>query len=270
MNQLPPVPALGLTIIQPKERVEKAIDEMTAKGRSMLQKKADSREMMEQLKRYNWSWVLETSESLRQCFSSESVPLYFASNVYFVPSLKADDFERDLDEFPYVVGGRLDRLNGFRKMVAVIPEPPCGDYLSALMHPAIYHSTWRAFELGQYGQAVALCVKEVEDHISLAVSGNINAKGADLVRQAFDQENDGPLLSPESTASENLGIADLMAGFFERYKGIPASAPLSIQQAARVMSLASYLMYTLEGIHRAPAEEAKEAEAPYEFEFLKE
>ena len=272
MNQLPPVPALGLTLALPKERVEHSIDEMTAKGRTMLQRKADTREMMEQLKRQNWAWVLETSEALRHCFSSETVPLYFASNVYFVPSLKADDFERDLDEFPSIVGGRLDRLNGFRKMVAVIPQPPCGDYLSALMHPSVYHSAWRAFELGHYGEAVALCVKEIEDHVSLAVSGNINAKGVELVRQAFDPETDGPLLSPESTASENQGISDLLAGFFERYKGIPASAPLSIQQAARVMSLASYLMYTLEGIHRAPAETEEEGEpaAPYEFEFLKE
>ena len=274
MNQLPPVPALGLTLAMPKERVEQAIDDMTNKGRSMLSRKADSREMMDQLKRYNWSWVLETSDALRKCFSSESVALYFASNVYFVPSLKNDDFERDLDEFPFIVGGRLERLAGFRKMATVIPEPPRGDYLAALMHPAIYHAAWRQFELGHYGQSVALCVKELEDHISLSVAGNINAKGAELVRQAFDPDPDpektGPLFSPEATASENAGIADILAGFFERYRGIPASAPLSIEQAARVMSMASYCMYTLEGIHRAPTTHIEPVDAPYEFEFLKE
>lgn len=270
MNQLPPVPAIGLTLAQPKERVEQAIDQAIAKGRSMLQRKADSPEMMDQLKRQNWAWVLETSDMLKTCFYSESVPLYFASNVYFVPSLKHDDFERDLDEFPFLVGGRLDRLNGFRKMAAVIPEPPSGDYIAALMHPAIYHGTWRAFELGHYAKAIFLSVKEVEDAVRLATSGNIKELGAEMIRKAFDPE-DGLLCSPENTALENEGIADLLAGFFKRYKGIPESAPITLQQAARVISLASYLMYTLDGIHLAPKEDPdKPAEPAYEFEFLKE
>jgi len=274
MNQLPPVPAIGLTLAVPKEKVEQAIDEMIVRGRSLLQRKADSREMMDDLKRKNWSWVLETSDRLKECFASEAVPLYFASNVYFVPSLKSDDFERDLDEFPFVVGGRIDRLNGFRKMVAVIPQPPCGDYLSATFHPRIYHASWRAFELGQHGQAVFLAVKELEDAVSMAVSGNINATGADLVRQAFDAET-GILHSPEATATENLGITDLLAGFFERYKGLPPSSPLSIQQTARILSLANYLMFTLDSIRikKGEGEEevvAESVQQPYEFEFLKE
>lgn len=273
MNQLPPVPAIGLTLAVPKERVEQAIDEMILRGRSLLQRKADSAAMMDQLKRQNWDWVVHTSNSLKEYFSSESVSLYFASNVYIQPSLKLDEFERDLDEFPPIVMGRLDRLNGFRKMVAVIPEPPCGDYIDALAHPRIYHAAWKAFELGQYGQAVMLAVKEIEDTISLLVSGNINATGVELVRQAFDQET-GPLASLESTALENLGIADILAGFFERYKGVPGNSPFGVAQTARVLSLASYLMFTLEGIHPRKAEGAEEQEAPpdqpYEFEFLKE
>ncbi len=267
MNQLPPVPSIGLTLARPKEMVEQAIELAIHNGRSMLQTKANSREMMEQAKRQNWSWVLETTEMLRGCFYSESVPLFFASNVYFVPSLKADDFERDLDEFPYIVGGRLERLASFRKMAAVIPEPPCGDYIAALQHPAIYHSTWRPFELGHYGAAVALAVKELEDAVRLRTSGNIKESGAELIRKAFDADG-GPLFSAESTASENEGISDLLAGFFKRYKGIPESAPLSCQQASRVMALASYLMHTLDGIHLPVQEEETTTEAPYEFEFL--
>jgi hypothetical protein len=272
MNQLPPVPAIGLTLAVPKERVEQAIDEMILRGRSLLQRKADSSAMMDQLKRQNWDWVVQTSNSLKEYFSSESVSLYFASNVYIQPSLKLDEFERDLDEFPPIVMGRLDRLNGFRKMVAVIPEPPCGDYIDALAHPRIYHAAWKAFELGQYGQAVMLAVKEIEDTISLLVSGNINATGVELVRQAFDQET-GPLASLESTALESLGIADILAGFFERYKGVPGNSPFGVAQTARVLSLASYLMFTLEGIHPRKAEGAEEEappDQPYEFEFLKE
>ena len=272
MNQLPPVPAIGLTLAVPKERVEQAIDQMILNGRSLLQRKADSKEMMDQLKRQNWDWVVHTSNSLKEYFSSESVSLYFASNVYVQPSLKLDDFERDLEEFPPIVMGRLDRLNGFRKMVAVIPEPPCGDYIDALAHPRIYHAAWKAFELGQYGQAVVLAVKEIEDAISLMVSGNINATGVELVRQAFEQET-GPLASLESTAQENLGIADLLAGFMERYKGLPGNAPVGVAQTARVLSLASYLMYTLEAIHPRQEESAEEAappDQPYEFEFLRE
>jgi hypothetical protein len=52
---------------------------------------------MDQLKRHNWDWVVQTSNSLKEYFSSESVSLYFASNVYIQPSLKLDEFERDLD-----------------------------------------------------------------------------------------------------------------------------------------------------------------------------
>lgn len=267
-NQLPPVPAVGLTLAQPKERVEQALDQAIAKGRNLLSRKADSPQMMDDLKRQNWSWVLETSEMLKSCFSTESVQLYFASNVYFVPSLKANDFERDLDEFPMIVNARVDRLNGFRKMAAVIPEPPCGDFLAALSHPAIYHSCWRPFELGQHGKAIALAVKEVEDAIRLATSGNIKESGAELVRKAFDAE-EGILASPENPPIENEGIADIIAGFFKRYKGIPENAPIAIQQTARIMSLASYIMHTLDGIHIAPKESSEPAAEPYEFEFLK-
>lgn len=271
MNQLPPVPAIGLTLAQPKERVEQAIDQAIAKGRTMLQRKADSPEMMEGLKRQNWSWVLETSDVLRGCFTSESVTLYFASNVYFTPSLKLNEFEKDLDEFPFIVGGRLERLAGFRKMAAVIPEPPCGDFIAAMFHPAIYHSAWRPFMLGQYGQTVMLCVKEVEDMLRLRTSGNIKEGGHELVRKAFDPE-EGILCSPENTALENDGIADILSGFFKRYKGIPESAPLSIHQAAKVMAFASYCLQTIDSIHLAPKEdgEPKPEEAPYEFEFLTE
>lgn len=271
MNQHPPVPAIGLTLIQPKERVEQAIDKMIEKGRGLLSRKADSREMMDNLKRQNWSWVLETSDALKGLFSSESVPQYFSSNVYFVPSLKPDDFERDLDEFPYIVGGRLDRLNGFRKMAAVVPEPPCGDFIAAQFHPAIYHACWRPYELAQYGQAVALAVKEVEDAIALKVAGKYNAFGAELVRQCFDAE-EGLLNTKEYTETDNQGMADIMAGFFERYKNLPPSSPMNIQQTSRILSLASYILHTLESIiilKPEGSEPDKPEEQPYEFEFLK-
>lgn len=269
MNQLPPVPAIGLTLAQPKERVEHAIDQAIAKGRTMLQRKADSPEMMDGLKRQNWSWVLETSDVLRGCFTSESVTLFFASNVYFTPSLKTNEYEKDLDEFPYIVGGRLERLAGFRKMAAVIPEPPCGDFIAAVIDPAVYHAAWRPFMLGQYGQTVVQCVKVLEDAIRIATNGNIKEGGHELVRKAFDPE-EGLLLSPENSALESEGIADILSGFFKRYRGIPETAPLSLQQASRVMAVTSYCLQMLNSIHLAPKEEDKPEEAPYEFEFLKE
>jgi hypothetical protein len=40
MNQLPPVPAIGLTLAVPKERVEQAIDEMILRGRSPVATKS--------------------------------------------------------------------------------------------------------------------------------------------------------------------------------------------------------------------------------------
>lgn len=272
MHQLPAVPALGLTLAIPRERVQRAIEARIVKGNELLGRTAATREEMDLLKRLNWDWVLETCNTLKECFSSESVALYFASNVYFEPSLKFDDLERDRDEYPHIVRARIQRLFGFANMLPVIPEPPTGDFIAAQFHPKIYHATWRPFELAQYGQAVALAVKELEDSVNLLLAGSINSSGVELVRKAFsaDPEAMGPLYDQENTAADNAGIADLLAGFMGRYKALPPNAPLSIQQTSRIMSMASYLMYMLETVQPVKSDDTpEEPKQEYEFEFLK-
>jgi hypothetical protein len=289
MNQLPTVPALGLTLSIPKERVQQGLEVQIHKGGKLLGAPATTPEIMAQLKKANWDWTLETSNLLKDWFASEAVAAHFNANVYFEPSLKMDDFQRDLDEFPHVVRGRIDRLLGLHKVVPVIPEPPCGDFIASQFHPTIYHATWKPYERAQYGQAIALAVQEVEDVIKLATAGSIQETGVMLVRKAFDPggaplsavgltteegvpvpvtfSEPGPLFDPDYSAVENQGVADLLAGFFGRYKSITPNTVLDPKQVARVLSLASYLMYMMD--QRRPKREEKPAESQFEFEFLK-
>ena len=53
----------------------------------------------------------------------------------------------------------------------------------------------------------------------------------------------------------------------ERYRGMPPTVVLDLQQTARILALASYLMYVLDT--RKPKKEEQEAQPEFEFEFLK-
>lgn len=289
MNQLPPIPALGLTLSIPKERVQQGLEVQIHKGGKLLSAPATSPEMMAQLKKANWDWALETSNLLKDWFNSEVVAGHFNANVYFEPSLKMDDFQRDLDEFPHIVRGRIDRLLGLHKVIPVIPEPPCGDFIASQFHPKIYHACWKPYERAQYGEAIMLAVQEIEDVIKLATAGRFQESGVALVRKAFDPggapltapgqttedgvpipvafSEPGPLVDPEYSATENQGVADLLAGFFARYKSMTPSSVLDMKHVGRILSLASYLMYTMD--QRKPKKEEKPAESQFEFEFLK-
>jgi hypothetical protein len=265
MNQLPAVPALGLTLSIPRDRVQRMLETQIAKGSELIREKAASPEVMAQLKKRSWDWTLETVNFLKEAFSSDAVSLYFSSNVFFEPSLKLDDFQRDLDEFPFIIRGKLERLYGFNKTLMVIPEPPCGDFVAAQFHPRIYYAAWRPFELHQFGQAINACVKELEDAIKEVTAGNIQESGAELVKKAFDPE-DGLLFDKEGTVAENQGVTELLSGFMTRYHGMPPNSVLDLHSTARVLSLASYLMYTLD--LRMPKKPEKQA-MPVDFEFLK-
>jgi hypothetical protein len=289
MNQLPTVPALGLTVSIPKERVQQGLEAQIHKGTKLLAAPATTPEVMAQMKKANWDWTLETSNLLKEWFVSDLVAAHFNANVYFEPSLKMDDFQRDLDEFPHVVRGRIDRLLGLHKVIPVIPEPPCGDFIASQFHPTIYHATWKAYERAQYGQAIMLAVQEVEDVLKLATAGSIQETGVVLVRKAFDPggapiaiinldaeegavpvttlSEPGPLFDPEYSASENQSVADLLAGFFGRYKGMSPNAVLDPKSVGRVLALASYLMYIMDA--RKPAKAEQPAASQFEFEFLK-
>jgi len=266
MNQLPAVPALGLTLAVPRDRVKQLLETQINRGGELLQRPAATPEEMEQLKRRKWDWTLETCNALKQGFTTEAVSSFFAANVFFEPSLKFNDFERDLEEFPLDVRGRIDRLWGLHKMLMVIPEPPCGEYIAEQFHPRIYQCSWKEFERHHFGQAIANAVQLIEDEIKLAVSGNIQENGVELVRQAFDPEK-GPLKDAATTDDDNAGVADLLAGFFGRYKCINEHSILDLPQTARALSLASYLISVVEA--RKPAKEEPADAPPVDFEFLK-
>lgn len=289
MNQLPPIPALGLTLSIPRDRVQQGLEVQIHKGGKLVSAPATTPEIMAQLKKANWDWTLETSNLLKEWFASEAVAAHFNANVYFEPSLKMDDFQRDLDEFPHIVRGRIDRLLGLHKVIPVIPEPPCGDFIASQFHPKIYHAAWKPFERAQFGMAINLAVQEIEDEIKLATAGRFQDTGVALVRKAFDPggapvavvgqtleegvppqmtlSEPGPLFDAEYSATENQGVADLLAGFFGRYKGMSPNAVLDYKSVARVLTLASYLMYIMD--QRRPKREEKPAESQFEFEFLK-
>ena len=267
MNQLPPVPALGLTLAVPRERVQQALEAEIAKGYELIRERVTSLEAIEQLKRQNWNWVLQACEILKQCFTGETVGMFFSSSVYVKPSLKLDDLERELDEFPYLVRGRIDRLQSLLMLLPVIPEPPYGDCMQAQFHPRIYRAAWRPYELAQYGQAIALAVQELEDVVKEATFGNLPQTGVDLMRAAFDPEQ-GPLADKENTLNDKTGIRDLLVGFLLRYRSLPETTVMDIGQTARILSTASHLIYIVElcRLGTAPPAEQKEE---YEFELLK-
>jgi hypothetical protein len=264
MNQPPPVPALGLTLAQPRERVQRALEAEIGKGYSLIKERVSSLEQIDALKRQNWDWTLSACNILKECFTSETVALYFSASVYVQPSLKLDDLERELDEFPHLVGGRIQRLQALLAALPVVPEPPCGDYLSAQFHPRIYRAAWRPFELAQYGPCVAQATQEVEDAVKEATFGNITTTGVELVKEAFDPES-GPLSDKEAVAGDNQAICDLFTGFMGRYRNLPPHAVLllEIKGVARILSVASYLMYIVD--ERKPKEEKEKIE----FELLK-
>jgi hypothetical protein len=268
MNQLPPVPALGLTLAIPREHVQQALDAEIAKGYEMIRAPVTSLEAIEQLKRQNWNWVLQACEILKQCFTGETVGMFFSSSVYVKPSVNLDDLGRELEEFPYLVRGRIDRLQSLLMMLPVIPQPPAGDFLHAQFHPRIYRATWRPYELGQHGQAIALAVQELEDVVKEATFGNLTETGADLMRKAFDPE-EGPLQDKENTLIDKTGIRDLLVGFMQRYRSLPPTTVMDIAQTARILATASHLIYIVEScrLGTAPAEE--EEKPAYEFELLK-
>lgn len=262
MNQLPSIPALGLTLAIPREKAEAALAERIERGIELVAHKVETEESMADLKRRNWQWVLDTCTVLKEIFHSDTVSLYFSSAVYVEVSVKLNDLERDLDEFPSIVRGRVERLKGLHKSLMVIPEPPSGDFIAAQYHPRIYAKTWRAFELAQYGSAVAAAVQEIEDAVKEAVSGNIQESGADLMRAAFEPEA-GLLRDPEVRLIENQGMSDMFAGFIQCYKGLPSNCVFQLDQTARILAMASALMYQIDA--RKPRIETE----PVEFELLK-
>jgi len=265
MNQLPPIPALGLTLAIPRERVQRALEAEIAKGFELIRERVSSLDALEDLKRKNWNWVLQACEILKECFTSDTVGLFFSSGVYVRPSVKLDDLERELEEFPYLVRGRIDRLNALLNLLPTIPEPPCGDFLSAQFHPRIHRAVWRPYELAQYGPAIAAAVQELEDAVKEATAGSIVETGPDLMRKAFDPD-EGALVDKENSLTDKSGIRDLFVGFMSRYKSLPANSVFEIGQTARILTLASYLMYTVESCRQPVVEEPKEE---YEFELLK-
>jgi hypothetical protein len=241
------LPFLGLSLAIPRHYAETAISEQIEKGMSLIPPQpVTTREAIDALKKRHWQWVLETCEKLKECFGHEAASLYFSSSVYVQPSVKLDDLEREIDEFAPTVNGRLDRLSGLLKTLAVIPEPPAGDLLAALLHPKIALKVWRQFELGEYVQAIESAIAELEGTVGEATAGSITATGADLMLTAFHPD-EGPLTDKDAHLADRQGLCFMLAGFVSRYQGLPSYTNVTVGEAARILAVASHLMFLIEG-----------------------
>lgn len=241
MNQLPPLPCLGLTLKIPKEQVQRVLEAEINNGFDLIRNKVNTLEEIEDLKKRNFSWVYAASNQLKECFSTDSVALHFSSSVFMRPSIKLDDFERELEEFPTLVRARIDRLRGLLSTLPVIPEPPAGDVVSSQFHPKIFHASWRPLELAQNRNSVQAAVQEVEAAVREATQGSIPATGPELVHLAFDPV-EGPLTDAGAGEYDRIGTRDLFVGFFLRYRQIPAAQDFSLQETVRILQVATYLM----------------------------
>lgn len=263
MNQLPPVPALGLTLKMPKDQVQRVLENEINNGLDLIRNRVTTLPEIEDLKKRNFTWVFNVSNTLKECFTTESVALYFSSQVYVRPSIKLDDLERELEEFPVLVRARIDRLKGFLSTLPVIPEPPCGEFVAAQFHPRIFHVTWRSVELAQYRNAVQAAVQELEAGVRDATQGSIMATGPELVHLAFDAEA-GPLADKSATEYDRIGVRDLFVGFMLRYRSIPAAVEFTLTDMSRILGVASYLMHVIDIRRPLP-----EVDPNNQFELLK-
>jgi hypothetical protein len=247
----------------PKDQVQRVLEYEMETGYELIRNKVTTMEEIEELKRQNFTWVYNCSNQLKECFTSESPSMYFASQVYLRPSIKLDDLERELEEFPTLVRARIERLKGFLSTLPVIPEPPCGEFVGSLFHSRIFAATWRAVELAQHRQAIQAGVQEVEAAVRDATQGGIPSHGPELVHLAFDP-SEGPLTDRGASEYDRIGTRDLFVGFMLRYRQLPQHAEYSLAETSRILALATYLMYTID--LRRPL---LPQDAPSEFELLK-
>jgi hypothetical protein len=254
------LPLLGLSLAIPRQYAESIIAQQMEKGVALIPAEAAAtQEAMDALKKSHWQWVLETCEKLRECFGHEAVASYFSSSVYIQPSIKLDDLAREGEEFGPTVNGRLDRLSGLLKTLPVIPEPPAGDLLTAILHPKIAGKIWRQFELGQYVQAIESTIAELAEMVKGATAGSINGTGPDLMWKAFHEE-EGPLADKDAPLQERKGLCYMLCGFVARYQGIPSYAKITVGEAGRILAMASHLMFMIEGRSMPQTEPAEESE----------
>lgn len=254
------LPFLGLSLAIPRQYAETAISQQIEKGMALIPRQtATSQEALDALKKSHWQWILETSEKLKECFGHEATSLYFSSSVYLQPSVKLDDLERELDEFAPTVNGRLDRLSGLLKTLPIVPEPPAGDLLAALLHPKIARKVWRQFELGEYLQAIELAIAELEGTVKEITAGSIAATGPDLMLTAFHPE-EGPLTDKDARLADRQGLCFMLAGFVSRYQRLPSYSYVSVSEAGRILAVASHLMFLIEGRSMSPQPSSQESE----------
>lgn len=112
-----------------------------------------------------------------------------------------------------------------------------------LLHPMIEEKAWPTFRRGEYDAAVLLAFKAVEVAVRDACEYEDNQLGTDLMRKAFHEEH-GPLTDKLTLVPERNAVGHLFAGAIGHAKN-PQShrdKPLRIEEAARLLMFASYLM----------------------------
>lgn len=112
-----------------------------------------------------------------------------------------------------------------------------------LLHAVIEEKAWSTFRRGEYDAAVLLGFKAVEVAVRDACEYGDDLLGKELMRRAFNEEH-GPLTDKHTLKAEREAVSHLFAGAIGHAKNPQSHRdnPLRIDEAARLLMFASYLM----------------------------
>jgi hypothetical protein len=256
---------LGLCLSIDRYRAEQLISAQIQAGHNLFDTKIVTDEEMQAMKKAHWDWVVATCAVLNECFSSQSVSLHFSSAVYTKVSLKLNDLEKEIEEFPYMVQARCDRLFALINCLPVIPEPPADQFIKNIFHPVIAKKTWQHYIMADYESAVNSAFHEIEESVREAISQPSSiVSDEDLMKVAFDPET-GYLSDKNNSQPISVAVRDLFDVAQKTYKDLASKQRISpnSQETAQLLVFASYLKSIID-------KQTEEQKLPLEgFELLK-
>ncbi len=113
-----------------------------------------------------------------------------------------------------------------------------------LLHPLIAERVWAALARGDYGDAVFLAFRAVEESVHKAGAYPDTEIGVELMRRAFDAAR-GPLAKQTDPKPEREALAHLFAGAIGSYKNPHSHRTVTITdagEAQEMVMLASHLL----------------------------
>ena len=111
------------------------------------------------------------------------------------------------------------------------------------IHPIIAQKVWSIFLQGDYDTAVFQAFKQVEIAVRKAGDYEVNDRGTDLMRKAFNV-NEGNLTDQSRLPAVKQAMSDLFAGTIGLYKN-PSShhdVEFAPEEAAEIIIIASHLL----------------------------